>query len=403
MSGKKTVQLEDQIRRYLLDQMTGQERHAFEREMQHDQFLAEAVEGYSRISADFVGADLSYLKNRISKRQKVNRKFIWYAAASVIILVVSSLILFNPKENNKQIISENKIRQKTVTAKKFVTEKKEIVLLEHGDSIKLLPKKNVAKPEVELMIADSEAISLAEATNETGTPSASLLPEQSKLKKSTQSGENMMLAEATKIASDSLALAFREGEPSKNPIRIRGVSSLNNRVTNATGAETQAQPVNAKAENQKVASVTEIQEEKALDEVVVVGYGIQKKVALTGAVAGIKTNQIDDETGINMNQKVDVNASPAIGWIAFEKYLETALLTPAIGLPEQKIVVRLSFVITNTGTIEQIKVLSGKNGRYSEEAIRILTEGPKWNPKVKSQVPQPSTVKLRMVFQPPDK
>lgn len=356
MSGKQTYRLEERIRRYLQDQMTGQERHAFEREMQHDQFLAEAVEGYSRISADFVGTDLAYLKKRINKRQKGNRKYIWFAAASVIVLIVSSLILFNPKEYNKQIISENKIQQKAVPTREFVTEKKEI-----------------------------------------------FLREQTRLKESIQLLQNKGLPKATITAADSSALALNEIDTSKKPIRIRGVSSLNNRVTNAPGDETQAQPVNAKAENQKVASVTEIQEEKALDEVVVVGYGTQKKVALTGAVAGIKTNQIDDEAEVNMNQNTDVNASPAIGWVAFKKYLETVLLTPDIGLPEEKIVVRLSFEIAKTGSIEQIKVLSGKNGRYNEEAIRILTDGPKWNPQIKNQVPQRSVVKLRMVFQPSDK
>ena len=162
--------------------------------------------------------------------------------------------------------------------------------------------------------------------------------------------------------------------------------------------KTKVQRVNENAENQEVTSVKEIQQEKALNEVVVIGYGIQKKVALTGAVAEVRSNQVDNVPGVNMNQNVDVNASPVIGWIAFKKYLEDALLTPNIGLPEKKIVVRLSFVITKNGTIEQIKVLSGKNGRYNEEAIRILTCGPNWNPEVKSQVPQSSVVKLRMVF-----
>lgn len=355
MSDKRTYQLEERIKRYLQDQMTGQERHAFEREMQHDQFLAEAVEGYSGISAAFFGNDLADLKKRMNKQQKGKRKYIWYVAASVIVLVVSSLILFNPKENSRQIVSENKIQQQAVPVNEIVTEKKIIVL-----------------------------------------------QEQSKLKEPIQLHGNTVITEATKTLSDSATLAFNEVDKSKKPIRIRGVSSLNKQLMNAPGVETKVQPVNEKTKNQEVASVNEIQNEKALDEVVVVGYGTQKKVALTGAVAGLKTNQIDDTSAVNKNQNVDVDASPAIGWIAFKKYLKTALLTPNIGLPEEKIVVRLSFVITKIGTIEQIKVLSGKNGRYNEEAIRILIDGPKWNPEVKSQVPQRSVVKLRMVFQPSD-
>ena len=70
MSDKRTYQLEERIKRYLHDQMTGQERHAFEREMQHDQFLTEAVEGYSGISAELVGNDLADLKKRNEQTTK---------------------------------------------------------------------------------------------------------------------------------------------------------------------------------------------------------------------------------------------------------------------------------------------------------------------------------------------
>lgn len=397
MSGKQKYQLEDQIKRYLQDQMTGQERHAFEREMQHDQFLAEAVEGYSGISPDFVGTDLAYLKKRIKKRQKVNRKYIWYAAASIIILVISSLLLFNIEENSIQMVAENKVQQKAAQKEEIRTGRKEIVDTEHEGIKKPLSEKNLNVPEDEMVITDSEAITPYKAANE-GNPPTSLLPEQSRLKESIQLHGNKGLTKATKTLDDSSALAINEADTSKKPIRIRGISTLNENVISQEEYKLQTD----KEEIEKIKK-SSVHAEKAMDEVVVVGYGKQKKAASTGAVAELPTNQIDDVAGVNVNQNFDVNVSPVIGWIAFKKYLKTALLTPKIGLPEEKIVVRLSFVITKTGTIDQIKVLSGKNGRYTEEAIRILLDGPKWNPEVKSQEPQRSVVKLRMVFQPSDK
>lgn len=387
MSDKLTYQLEERIKRYLNDQMTGQERYAFEREMQHDQFLAEAVEGYSGISAEFVGADLADLKKRISKHQKDNRKYIWYVAASVIVLIVSSLILFNTKDNSQQLVLENKIQQKAAPKEEIKMGKKEMVVPE-----KPLSEKNISVPEDLMIVAESEVMTQSEAPTKTGNPSASVVHEQPNMEETIQLRGNNGLAEATKTLPDSSAIAFNEVDKSKKPIRIRGVSSLNNYVMNAPGVEIKTQAVNEEADKMMVASVNEIQEEKALDEVVVVGYGTQKRVSITGAVAGVKTNQIDD-----------VGASPSIGWIAFNKYLKDALQTPGIGLPKEKIVVRLSFVITGTGTIEQINVLSGNNQRYNEEAIRILITGPKWSSEVKSQVTQSSVVKLRMVFQPADK
>ncbi len=47
-----------------------------------------------------------------------------------------------------------------------------------------------------------------------------------------------------------------------------------------------------KVSNQKNLSITLKEDSKALDEVVVVGYGTQKKVTLTGAVSAIKTDEI---------------------------------------------------------------------------------------------------------------
>ncbi|MCX6238887.1 MAG: hypothetical protein NTY07_15215 [Bacteroidia bacterium] len=392
MSGKQTYQLEERIKRYLQDQMTGQERHAFEREMQHDQFLAEAVEGYLGISAELVGTDLADLKKRINKRQKGNRKYIWYAAASVIILVVSSLILFNPKENSKQMVSENKIQQKIVPAKEIVIKKQEIDLPEPAAIKKLLPEKNMPIPEDLMIVAESEAMVKSEAPTKTGNASASVVHEQPKMKETIQLPGNNGLAKATITLPDSSAIAFNQVDESKKPIRIRGVRSLNNNVTITPGVEIKKQAVNEEADKVMVASNNEIQEEKALDEVVVVGYGTQKKVSITGAVAGV-----------NVNQNVDENASPAIGWIAFNKYLKTALLAPSIGSPEKKTVVRLSFVITKTGTLEQIKVLSSKDERYNEVAIHILKAGPGWKPEVMGQSPRSSVVKLRMVFESSDK
>jgi TonB family protein len=244
-------------------------------------------------------------------------------------------------------------------------------------------------PEKVMIVAERKATSHRKATNITESDSASLVSEKSKLKESIQLRGNTALAEASRTLSDTSTLAFNEVDTSKNPIQIRGVSTLNDQVMNIPGVEVKTQSANEKTDNRLVASV---QEETALNEVVVVGYGTQKKVDLTGSVAGLNTNQIEDKS-----------ASPAIGWVAFNKYLKAALLTPNIGSPKVKTVVRLSFVITKTGLMEQIKVLSSKDERYNEEAIRILKAGPGWNPEVKNQSLQSSEVTFRIVFEPKDK
>jgi hypothetical protein len=127
----------------------------------------------------------------------------------------------------------------------------------------------------------------------------------------------------------------------------------------------------------------------AMSEVVVVGYGTQKKSSITGAVSSVKSKQV-----------VDGKATPASGWEAFNEYLKTELQTPNIGSPPEKTIVKLSFVVSPTGNKEQFEILKGENDRYNEEAIRIITNGPAWIPEIKNGNPEISTVELRLVFQP---
>ncbi|MCK5567513.1 MAG: hypothetical protein KAI62_06335, partial [Actinomycetia bacterium] len=66
-SKNRKKELEDFLR-YSQDQMSEEERNAFERSLQQDPFDAEALEGLSSITPEEARDDLASLRDKVSKR-----------------------------------------------------------------------------------------------------------------------------------------------------------------------------------------------------------------------------------------------------------------------------------------------------------------------------------------------
>ncbi len=348
MSGKKIHQQEEHIMRYLRNQMTEAERHAFEWEMQRDPFLAEAVDGFLNTDPDLISDDLADIRKQI-QNPKRNRRIIWYAAASILILIVSSVVLFNMRENLISSVSENKIQEEVIPKVDSTNEQTEI-----KQSVAVVPKKDLEKQEDsinnELVIEDAETAYVAskEVTN-------TAIPVVEKMTSYLSHSEIM------KGKSDTLGVVRVSQAAPKAPSQVQL-----NLVDNL--------PDTGKSE---------------LSEVVVVGYGTQKKTSVTGAVSSVKSKPL-----------ADGKAYPKGGWKAFEEYLKTELSNPKIGRPGKKTIVRLSFVVTESGEKMHFNILRSEDELYSNEAIRIIIDGPGWVPEVKEKTRQSSVVKLKLVFEP---
>lgn len=359
MSGKQTYQQEEQIRRYLQDRMTEAERHAFERKMQRDPFLADAVEGFSGKDSNLVFTDLADLRNRVEKPKK-NRRFIWYAAASVLLLIVSSVVLFNMQENVIPVVSEIKIQEEVKITENTTIEKSAIKVPQQTISERTRQEKEITIAENELVVEDFEMKSnLVDENNAINSTELISVKEEAP-KETAQQARKVEFSRTAASSSESLV---------STPIAMDS-------------------SIAAPAKSVKKADAVMLDSEK-LEEVVVVGYGIQKKSSQTGAVSSVKSKQV-----------IDGKASPVSGWEAFNEYLKTELQSPNIGSPSEKTIVKLSFVVSSTGNKEQFEILKGENDRYNEEAIRIITDGPAWIPEIKNGIPEISVVKLRLVFQP---
>jgi len=416
MSGKQTYQQEEQIRRYLQDRMTEAERHTFEREMQRDPFLSEAVDGLSVFSSDNILSDIQALKAEVQKGKHSNRRYIWYAAASVLVIVISIFILFNLEEKNNRTLTENSLKVETkvqaeithqpqnqeqnATEQKKVTESTSYTKSGHSPNIAQqinLEQTNQQQAVTQQMTNREALLEERPNINVGQIKEVAAIPENIEMsKKSLDKGANY-LKTVSGLVTDS------SGRP------LPGASVLVKRTTKGTITDQNGKyfvsdvpdssslvfsfigmkPLEIPLENKVQMDVALKEDNTALSEVVVVGYGIQKKSSLTGAVSSVKSKQV-----------IDGKASPLGGWEAFNEYLKTELQSPDIGSPSEKTIVKLSFVVSSTGNKEQFEILKGENDRYNEEAIRIITDGPAWIPEIKNGIPEISVVKLRLVFQP---
>ncbi len=125
----------------------------------------------------------------------------------------------------------------------------------------------------------------------------------------------------------------------------------------------------------------------ALDEVVVVGYGTQKRSETTGSVSSANYN----------DERVIIDAQPVKGIAFLNKYIEENAVLPE-DAPENKIVVRVALKINSDG-----KIVSVENKNEAEQAIfektkQLLLNGPAWQPKTINGVSVESEITLRVVF-----
>ncbi|MDT8401378.1 MAG: energy transducer TonB [Bacteroidales bacterium] len=99
----------EDIKRYLNDEMAAGERNAFERKLESDTFLAEAVEGYAHIDDGEAAEDIDALQKRIKSRTKRKSTLVYRVAAAIVaLLVVSSVLLVNNLRQSGQQIAENR-------------------------------------------------------------------------------------------------------------------------------------------------------------------------------------------------------------------------------------------------------------------------------------------------------
>lgn len=122
--------------------------------------------------------------------------------------------------------------------------------------------------------------------------------------------------------------------------------------------------------NTKVVAMKENTQQ--LDEVVVTGYGVQKKSTVTGASVSVKAEKMKAEPA-------KIKPEPVAGMKEYKKYIEANIIRPEnTDCDKTKGKVVLQFSVGIDGHPTDITVKKSLCKPFDDEAIRLIEEGPKW-------------------------
>lgn len=419
----------EMLRQYQQGSLPANLQHPLERHVLGCGLCADVLEGMELSDERRTKAAVASIKQRIrAKLEPGQRKAVpyWQVAAAILVLVCSAVLVlyYNlPKEQPQPSLAKAETQQESINPRyaplppSANPEKQEA-----AESIaaalppkKAGPAKRVNEPNPQESIApaskEKEAIALEQAD---GNYLAGI-SEAVKSQTNTDSIPRASIAATSRQAAKPVAesSAFREN---KSAITIRGVSSLpatNQKQVTGKVVSPEGEPLpgvvvmlkdksaaaitgpdgiyrlpvpadtsqtlrfsfigyNSKelplAKNETQANVVLAQDTNALSEVVVTGYGQEKT-------------------------KEHEQAQPVGGWRKYKKYLQANQRpVPEAGK------VKVNFTVTTDGTLQDLRVTKSLCPACDAEALRLVQDGPAWQPATKNGLPVPGSVKVTVRF-----
>jgi hypothetical protein len=337
----------DPIIKYLNDQMLPEERNEFERNLQRDPFEAEALEGFATLPAKVLLQDL-YSLNGLKESPQISKIIKPVVLATIVALGLASLIylaiLFIPGIINK--IDFQKITE-TVS---FSNSHKE-------EPLKTAPDRAATKIQ-SADITENDTIREHFSPKDLGTQYAALKKEQEIIP------VNLPVKKTTKPINNKII----------EPLKPIDLSQINTKK---------------ESQNQQL-SFQPLNEEKSEN---------HEKLVPTGNQLMNENNQ-EDANSDRIVSGWDIEPKPIGGEKLYKTYLETNCRYPSHSGKNSRETVRIKFKVSTNGNPHQIAVTKSPGPDFSNEAIRLIVEGPRWSPAILDGKPVVGEVNLRINFKP---
>lgn len=386
--------------------MKGKERNSFERGLQRDPFEAEAAEGLSMVTPGEAVKDLHDIERRLSEGKKRRVLFtpLRIAASVTIIAGISAMLLFLRKTPGETLVSQN------IPAEKVIT-------IPEAKTITRQPS-----PVVEKNAVPVNNITGAVDTNETGYNAVSeLIATDMPLVTTLRDSTGLLAASPDEIAEalqgrvagiSVMGASQRSIKPrdriisgtvisndDKQPLPgvavvVKGTSK--GAVTDAEGRFSidagtdsslvlvanfvgmESEEIKSKTDTSVLIAMNE--NKQALEEVIVVGYGIARK-----------------EKGAE-NTPDYVPAQPSEGYSQFREYIKSNMRYPENGATKERQVVVVGATVKTDGTLTALRIIRSPSQAFSDEALRLIREGPSWKAATLSGNTIEEEVRIRIVF-----
>jgi hypothetical protein len=393
--------------RYHGNKMTDKERNAFERNLEKDPFAREASEGFGEIDPGLAEKDILKLRKQVKERTSGKQRILWYriAASVAVLMILSSIfIIVNKRKPSEQIAyspapvpakeipvtPEQKKTPETILGKEpvaVIPEKSKIARHE-TQKPEIKPDKNneVKKEGVSadyheaVMVAKAEEAENAVITEKAMAPK-SVLERETSGKSSQIRGKIISAEDNQPIPGASVTV---KGTKKGTVTDTGGNFSLG--TEEAANRVLVADFVGMKSKEFKAVQDTSLEIKlepsvSALNEIVVVGYGAKRT----------DIEQENELAGYTPPRPVNGKAD-------FDRYIQDNIRRPDTTTTGQRVVVVLNFVVNSNGKIDSIKAVRSPGKIFSDEAIRLIKEGPTWKPAEENGKAVSDDVRVRIVF-----
>lgn len=257
-SNNKPEVSEELIRKYLAGELDDRAMHALERQALDDPFLAEALEGYAANEPD-QSAQLADLQQRLEQRVAQSEKgklrllyYRWASAAAILLILGLSFLWINRQES--------------------IERQKEIAKAEDT---------RPAPPSYKA--ADSTVVTQAPATSGAAVPAETLLRKTAPSPAAAPPSKPAGALHEKKQQQNDVPQTAPQQDKAADAALATAEDAAKDEITSSTMQDTA----------KKEASIAANQAPALLNDVVVVGYGVQKKQALSGRVSQVQLSGVN--------------------------------------------------------------------------------------------------------------
>lgn len=359
---------------YIRGSRKGKEAHRLEKEAMRDPFLADALEGYSRVEGDPT-EQIERLRRQISIRtaRKYRLAVIWSIAASLLIGIgISTYILFQEKalpegeriameqipqsepvdlkrENVIPELAKTTLNDSTKSSQKLISENRKKKI---SPSIMVRPKavtQEMMKEEevFDTVIAEEVPVKMKSSAAKVVVAADSVF-------------DNKLIASSGKIRGK---VVDEEGEP------LIGASVLLKDTQQGTVTD----------KNGNFTLKIDGDRELVVDYIGYESLTLPVDTTKNLLIAMNEDRNVLDEVVVVKKAKRSDIPQPVIGQKAFKQYLKNHLIHPSNGeCAHVKGKVLLTFWINKKGRPVSISVKKSLCATADKEAIRLINEGPDW-------------------------
>jgi hypothetical protein len=402
----------NRILSYLKSKLSNRQRHDFEKEMMRESFDEEAFDGLSSLPVNELEEDILKLKQNIKeltrKEKRLPAYFLIKIAASILIITgLAVAIKFSLKQNTGLTITEKIAENKEIPFSKSYT----LPIPEQP----VIQRKISGTAENKDQLAFKETETEEMVTNETEISTQPEAAMESKVVEEVkpEAGAKAVAPEKLKSVSKEI---LRARVTDSQGVPLPGVSifekgTSNGAITNVDGEfELKVSGTNAildlsyvgyqsleiNPDSAKNHDIKMDEDLLALDEVVVVGYGTQKKSDLTGAVSRVTSDEISSE---NKAEVVKIDPIPPTGsYSSFKKSIYSKFNYSQFKDFKGKYKVVVEFMIYSNGSVGNFSFKQPVDPGISSEIKQLILNNGKWKPGMLGDQKTDSKVKLRLSF-----